>query len=228
MQVLKKKGTLSSKGSLTIRQNQLFLAWSWQYKTVTSYLRRRQLKRKRSVPCILIFFSTGESHIIRGESISLIPPSLKSQGTPMSRKQLATRRWRERQTEGACVCVWRGGGDITKTWWKAEREKKTHHTADFEIALCQLCLLYFTSHYVVGAFLEMAVVSYCDWNNNDSRLMFLLFAEKRHAAAVLPVTPTQKGSLVCHLYLRPDTVHNLSMYTNVMEFHKVLYLDQYY
>lgn len=52
--------------------------------------------------------------------------------------------------------------DETKTSRKTLRERerereKTHQTADFEIASCQLCLLYFTSHYVAGAFLEMAV-----------------------------------------------------------------------
>lgn len=46
-------------------------------------------------------------------------------------------------------------------WMKQKHDEKTREKnnrgADFEIASCQLCLLYFKSHYLAGAFLEMVV-----------------------------------------------------------------------
>lgn len=50
---------------------------------------------------------------------------------------------------------------------KGRGKKNPHQTVDFEIASCQLCLLYFTSHYVAGSFRRWLFVSCCEWNNND-------------------------------------------------------------
>lgn len=84
------------------------------------------------------------------KSVSLIPQSLKSWGTPISWKQCLAHR------EGETGRRWRGKWIKQKHDEKQkerERErKKTHQLTDFEIASCQLCLLYFTSHYVAGLF----------------------------------------------------------------------------
>lgn len=73
---------------------------------------------------------------------------------------------------------------------RKEEKKTSHQTADFEIASCQLGLLFFTSHYVAGSFWRWLFVSLCDWNNNDGGLVFLLFAERKTCSA-LTLTPTQ-------------------------------------
>lgn len=61
---------------------------------------------------------------------------------------------------------------------KQRNAEKSHQTTEFEIALCQLGLLFLISHYVAGLFWRRLFVSLCDWNSNDCRLVWL-FAQKR-------------------------------------------------
>lgn len=75
---------------------------------------------------------------------------------------------------------------------KKKAAEKSHQTTEFEIALCQLGLLFLISHYVAGLFWRRLFVSRCDWNSNDCRLA-RLFAQREAREDVLQYHRRSRG-----------------------------------
>lgn len=159
-----------------IRGYHICSPWSWQSIT-TSHLRGRQTKKKKrrpSAPSDILFFQWAGNNLKRD---CLIDPS-NPQEWAYHFKETVFGTQRDEEVQGK---------RIKQKHDEKQRKGKKKITSDDGIRNCLMptWLIILRISLCGRSFWRWLFVSHCDWNNNDSSLVFLLFAVRKRQKNML-------------------------------------------